>query len=305
MELRQLEAVREVVATGSVTAAAAVLHCTPSAVSQQLRAAERLAGTALVEKDGRGIRPTAAGRALAARAAEVALAVERARTAVEEFAGRPTGTVRVAAFQSAAELLFPPLLAAMAAHEGITVECVEADVAQEDFIDVTARAEVVVAHRPDRSAPFVAPDLHVTRLLREPLDVAVPPGHRLAGHDGVTPADLVGETWISVHEGFPIAGALHELEARTGRPFDIRHRINDFHVIEALVASGEGVALLPRFAAGSGRDPRLRLLPLRGLRAGRLVEALARADRAERRVVRTVLRELREQAAVVASSNSS
>jgi DNA-binding transcriptional LysR family regulator len=298
MDLRQLEAVREVVATGSVTGAAAVLHCTPSAVSQQLRIAERLAGTALVERDGRGVRPTPAGRALAARAAEVAVAVERARAAVEELAARPTGTVRVAAFQSAGELLFPLLLAAVADHDGIEVECVEQDVAQDAFLPLTAGHDVVLSHRPGRSAPFAAADVQATRLFREPLDVALPPRHPLAELTELGPADLVDQTWISVHAGFPIDAVLRDLAARSGSVFTVRHRVNDFHLTAALVAAGQGIALLPRHTTGAVASGVV-LRPLRAPRPHRVVEALTRADRAERRVVRTVVRILREQADAV------
>lgn len=297
MDLRQLEAVREVVATGSVTGAAAVLHCTPSAVSQQLRIAERLAGTTLFERDGRGVRATPAGRALATRAVDVAVAVERAKAAVEDHVGHPTGTVRVSAFQSAGELLFPRLLAATGCREGVEVECVENDVAQDAFVGLTATADVVIAHRPGRSTPFAEPGLTVTPLFREPLDVALPAGHPLAGHDELGPGDLADEPWITVHEGFPIAGVVAELAARSGSVFTIRHRINDFHVTEAMVAAGQGIALLPRYAVGARPGGQVVLRPLRGIRPARLIEALVRADRAERRVVRTVLRDLREQAA--------
>lgn len=297
MELRQLEAVREVVATGSVTGAAAVLHCTPSAVSQQVRLAERLAGTALFERDGRGVRPTPAGLALAAGAVDVAVAVERARAAVAEHAARPTGVVRVSAFQSAGELLFPRLLAASAQHDGVEVECLEHDVARDAFVALTATVDVVVAHRPARSAPSADAGLRVTRLFREPLDVALPPDHPLADRDELDPADLVGEPWITVQQGFPIAEVVDELAARSGSLLTVRHRINDFHVTAALVAAGQGVALLPRYCTGSRTGHDVVLRPLRGPRPARLVEALVRADRAERRVVQTVLRDLEEQAA--------
>ncbi|MHA3701738.1 LysR family transcriptional regulator [Jatrophihabitans sp. YIM 134969] len=303
MDLRQLEAVREVVATGSVTGAAAILHCTPSAVSQQLRIAERLAGTALVERDGRGVRPTAAGRALAARAVDVAVAVERAKAAVADHAARPTGTVRVSAFQSAGELLFPRLLGAVEA--GVEVECAENDVGTDGFLALTASADVVIAHRPARSAPFAEPGVSVTRLFREPLDVALPPGHPLAARDEVGPADLADEPWITVQEGFPIAAVVDELAARAGTTFTIRHRINDFHVAEALVAAGQGVALLPRYVLAARPGGQVVSRPLRGPRPARWVEALVRADRVERRVVRTVLDTLREQAAAVVRAGTS
>lgn len=302
MDLRQFEVVREVVGTGSVTAAAQVLHCTPSAVSQQLRAAERAAGVALVEKDGRGLRPTPAGRALAAAAADVAVAVERARAACDDYAERPGGTVRVAAFLSAGELLFPRLLAGLAQrpeHGGIVVECVEEDVAQDEFPDATARSDIVLSHRPRRSPPWRVPGVRATLLLHEPLDVALPVTHPLAARPDVAPADLAGEDWITVRPGFPIANVLTELESRAGTAFAVRHRINDFHVTEALVAAGHGVALLPRYTSDDRAGTRFVLRPVRGLHAGRTIEALVREDRAQRRVVRAVLRELRAQAASI------
>ncbi|MGI3784594.1 MAG: LysR family transcriptional regulator [Janthinobacterium lividum] len=302
MELRQLEAVREVVATGSVTGAAAVLHCTPSAVSQQVRIAERLAGTTLFERDGRGVRPTPAGLALAARAVDVAVAVERARAAVAEHAARPTGVVRVSAFQSAAELLFPLLLGVAARHDGVEVECVEQDVTQDAFVPLTASADVVVAHRPARSVAFADVGLRIMRLMREPLDVALPRDHPLADREEIGPADLAREPWITVQEGFPIAKVVDELAARSGSVFTVRHRINDFHVTAALVAAGQGVALLPRYCTDVRPVHRVVLRPLRGLRPARLVEALVRADRAERRVVQTVLQDLQEQAAGVVAA---
>ncbi|WP_249670714.1 MULTISPECIES: LysR substrate-binding domain-containing protein [Cellulomonas] len=79
----------------------------------------------------------------------------------------------------------------------------------------------------------------------------------------------------------------------------IVHRVNDFHVVEALVEAGHGVSLLPRYAFGGGA--RVRLVPLAGVRAGRRIDALVRRDRAERLVVRRVLDELRALAADLGS----
>ena len=75
------------------------------------------------------------------------------------------------------------------------------------------------------------------------------------------------------------------------------HRVNDFHVVEALVAAGHGVSLLPRYTFGGGAH--VRLVPLAGVRAGRRIDALLRRDRAERLVVRRVLDELRALAAEI------
>jgi DNA-binding transcriptional LysR family regulator len=298
MDLRSLETLRAVRTQGGVTAAAAVLHLTPSAVSQQLAALAREMGVPLTERVGRGLQLTPAGVALAEAAGEVAVAVERARAACGEFLDTPQGTVRVSAFQSGARLLLPDLLTRVARIGGITLECSDEDVALADFAALTDRVDIVIAHRPDGGADWAAGrgGLRVVPLLREPLDVAVAAGHPLAGRGPVRPEDLVDQDWITVREGFPVATVLDAVAARSGTAPRITHRINDFSVVEALVAAGHGVSLLPRYSSGS--HPGVRLLPLAGVRAGRRVDALLRPDHAERLVVRRVLGEL---AAVAAS----
>ncbi|WP_258724285.1 LysR family transcriptional regulator [Cellulomonas sp. NS3] len=294
MDARLLETLRAVHDHGGVTAAAAALHVTPSAVSQQVRVLQREVGAVLLERVGRGVRLTPAGAALAGAAVDVAVALERARAAVDAHRAEPRGTVRVSAFQSAAQMLLPGLLTRVARLGGIALECSDEDVAQAEFGVLTADFDVVVAHRPDGSAGWGG-GLRVEPLLREPLDVALWPGHPLAQRATLEPADLAGEDWIAVREGFPVAAVLNELAALAGSPPRIVQRINDFHVVEALVAAGHGISLLPRYTSGAAPD-RLCLVPLAGVRAGRRIDALLRPDRAERLVVQRVLGELRAQA---------
>jgi DNA-binding transcriptional LysR family regulator len=296
MDPRELETLRAVRRHGGVTAAAATLGLTPSAVSQQLAALQRRAGVPLTRRVGRGLRLTPAGEALAEASVAVAVALERARSACDEFLTRPVGVVDVCAFQSAAWLLLPNLLDRVARLDGITVRCTDEDVAQDDFVALTDRIDIVVAHRPDPGPawPEQGAGVRVVPLLREPLDVAVPVGHPVAGAERVTPAELRDEEWITVREGFPVAAILAAAAGTVGPP-RISHRINDFHVVEALVAQGHGISLLPRHSCG--RTPGVRMVPLAGVRAGRSIEALVRADRAERLVVRRVLAELRAVAA--------
>jgi len=292
MDVRQLETLRAVRAHGGVTAAAAVLHLTPSAVSQQLAALQRDTGVPLTRRVGRGLRLTPAGEALAEAAVDVAVAVERARAACASFLDRPHGTVRVSAFQSGAQLLLPGLLTRVQALGGIDLQCSEEDVAQGDFAALTDRLDVVVAHRPDGDPGWggAGSPVRAVPLLREPLDVAVPLGHRLAERDAVRPDDVAGEDWITVREGFPVAAVLDAVAVHAGRAPRVVQRLNDFHVVAAFVAAGHGVSFLPRHTGGS--HPGVRLVPLAGVAAGRRIDALMRPDRAERLVVRRVVDEL-------------
>ncbi len=293
MDVRALEALRAVRSQGGVTRAAAVLHLTPSAVSQHLASLTRAAGVPLTERVGRGLRLTDAGLALASAADDVAVALERARAAVRDQQQAATGIVRVSAFSSGGELLLPGLLTRLAGT-GVDVECTDEDVPLDGFAPLTDRLDVVIAHRPEGERAWTGtPGLRVVPLMREPLDVAVPLAHPLAhpladalATGGVTPADVAGERWISTKEGFPVDGVLRAIVEGPR----VVSRVNDFHVVLELVAAGHGVALLPRYTCG--RHPGVRLVPLLGVRAGRQVDALVRAEVAERPVVRRVLSEL-------------
>ena len=139
--------------------------------------------------------------------------------------------------------------------------------------------DVVLTHRDDRTPLRPDPRVVVRTLLREPIDVVVAADHPLAGHAAVHPAELADEDWISVRGGFPVDDVLLSIAAVTAVQPRITQRLNDFRVIESLVAAGCGVALMPRWAV---TDPRLAVLPLADVRAGRVYE-LATRPHAERR----------------------
>src|SRR3954471_12284066 len=105
VDVAHLEVLRELSEHGSVTAVARALNLSPSAVSQQLKQLQRRLDVGLVERAGRGLRLTDAGRALAGIAATVATALARAEADWEGYRGGVAGTVRLATFHSAGELL--------------------------------------------------------------------------------------------------------------------------------------------------------------------------------------------------------
>jgi DNA-binding transcriptional LysR family regulator len=298
MDARHLALLRELADRRSVTAVAAATHRTASAVSQQLRTAERDLRVALVEPAGRGLRLTDAGRLLAEGAVEVETALARVEARLDEFRGRPSGTVRVAALTSAAECLVTPALVRLAA-EGIDIELSDTDVSEEDYATLAADHDVVIGHSLLSAVPRGAEHLARTVLAREPLDVALPSGHALAARDVLTPRDVVDEPWIGVPLGYPFASVLDGLERVSGRPVRVVQRVRDNRVVEALVVAGVGVALLPRFTSRPREG--LALRPLRGVNARRWVVALSRPDRAERAVVARAIAVLREAGAAVAT----
>ncbi|MFC7485219.1 LysR family transcriptional regulator [Knoellia sp. CPCC 206453] len=291
MDVRHLALLRELADRGSVTAVALATHRTGSAVSQQLRTAERDLGVRLVEPVGRGLRLTDAGRLLADAAVDVETSLARVEARLDEFRGRPTGRVRIASLTSAAEFLVPSALVALAA-KGIDIELSDTDVSEEDYASLAADHDIVIGHSLLGAIPRGSERLTHTVLAREPLDVALPADHPLAAKEHLSPRDVVGEPWIGVPAGYPFATVLDGVERVTGQRVHVVQRVRDNRVVEAFVAAGVGLALLPRFTTRPREGVVLR--PLRGVDARRWIVALSRPDRAERAVVRRTVTALRE-----------
>ena len=102
LDVRRMRVLREVAVRGSFSAAAEALSFTQSAVSQQIAALEREAGTTLVERNARGVRLTDAGRALVEHADAILARLAEAEAELEAIAGLRGGRLRMAAFESAA-----------------------------------------------------------------------------------------------------------------------------------------------------------------------------------------------------------
>lgn len=296
MDLRHLELLRELADRGTVTAVAEASFRSPSAVSQQLRAAERAFGTALVAQDGRRLRLTAAGRLLADGAVGVASTLAGLQRDLDGLRGAPSGVVTISALPSAAEFLVPPVIARLAGT-GIGVQLTDSDVAEADFAGRAADHDLVIGHTL-AGAPPGTEHLVVRAVVREPLDLAVPSGHRLAGRARVTAAELAGERWIGVPVGYPFDTVRMAIENAAGERLQVVQRLRDNRVVEALVALGIGCAVLPRFTTRP-RDG-LVTVPLTDAGAVRTIVALARPDRLQRSAVAVVLDALAEVGAAIA-----
>lgn len=299
MDERQLEILRELRDLGSVRAVAESLRITPSAVSQQLRLLQRPLPVPLTRREGRVLRLTEAGEELAAAAAGVASAMARARDVARGLAAAPAGTVALSAFNSAALAFFGPLAASFPSGCDVTVHLTDQDVSQHEFPRLTARYDIVIAHRLAHTPGWPA-TVRVTRLLDEPLDVALPPGHRLAGRETLTAADVVDGPWITTHDGFPVGAMLDTVAAIAGRPAIVHHRVNEFTVVADLVRAGAGLGFLPRWTQPTPDGVELR--PLAEAHVSRAVDALTRPERAVRPATRLVLARLAEIAGELRSA---
>ena len=257
LNLERLRVLQAVARHGSVTAAAAELHVTTSAVSQQLARLERESGTTLVERSGRGIRLTDSALLLAGHASAILAMAEEAQADVDAQAGAVAGRLVLACLPTATRGLAAPALGRLdAAHPALHVELTEADSSESVPALVQGAVDLVIAH--DWSnAPLSAPDgLTRTLLLEDRADIAVPDTHPLARQareqgDRAVDLDQLGPgPWIcgtpgtSCHDWLTFTLRSADLEPR------IAHTANEYATQLALVAAGLGVAVMPRLGRG-------------------------------------------------------
>ncbi|ADU50060.1 LysR family transcriptional regulator [Intrasporangium calvum] len=299
MEVRRLALLRELARRSTVTEVARAVSLTPTAVSQQLKLLEREAGVPLLRRVGRRLELTAAGRVLVNASTDLEVSLARLHGQWDAYRGELRGTVRLAVFPTAAQLLLPGTVRQLQAWPDVVLDIVETDVHGDRYPGLVDDVDLVVGHHATELAePAVGPGppratsrrprtwegLAVTELVVEPLDVAVSPAHRLSARASVRLDDVRRERWVSVPAGWPFDDALQRWFAGgDGEPV-VAHRFTDLRLQEAFVAADLGIALLPRFAADDRDGQRLVLLPTQDLALGRRVAVLSRRDHAERAV---------------------
>ncbi|MGI8522640.1 MAG: LysR family transcriptional regulator [Nocardioides sp.] len=194
--LTQLRSFLAVVHTGSVTGAADELVVTQPSVSAAVSALSAEVGTALTEREGRSVRPTPAGQAFAAYAADVVGLLEQGGRAAREAANAATREVRIAAVTTAAEHIVPPLLEAFSElHPDIALSL---DVGNRDRVFgrlLSRRSDLAIGGRPSGEA------IEGERFLANPVAIIAAPSDPLARRSSVPIAELGKRPWLLREEG--------------------------------------------------------------------------------------------------------
>ncbi|WP_020667078.1 LysR family transcriptional regulator [Amycolatopsis nigrescens] len=268
-DLTRLRVLAAVAKEGSVTAAAEALHYAQPSVSHHLARLEAEAGVPLVQRAGRGVRLTEAGRLLAERAEEILGHVESVHTELAAHAGLRTGRVRLAAFPSALATLVPAAAAHLAAeHPGIELSLTEAE--PPTAMTALRNGEVDVALVFEHRATEPADLRHTTLvpLLEEPLYLVTPADRDWRGPRSKL-ATYAGERWIA---GCTRCRAnLVAACAAAGFSPEIRFETDDYVAVQALVAAGLGVSMLSGLALTASRNPDVRIDRIPGKRRRVLV----------------------------------
>jgi DNA-binding transcriptional LysR family regulator len=297
LDVRKLRVLREVETRGTIAAAADALQYTPSAVSQQLAALQAEAGVTLVERVGRSVQLTDAGRRLVRHADEILWRLEEAEA---ELATRDAvrGTVRVSAFQTAALALLPPAIEELGErHPDLRVEYTEAEAEESLPLLAAGELDIAIAEEYDYLPRARDPRLHREELGRDPILVALPDSHRLARRGRPVPlAKLAREAWGSGRSDTLFADMILRVCRGAGFEPDLQYRANDLQILLEFVATGHAVSLAPGLG-NPGAIPGVTALPAAGQPLGRTIFTSVRRSSVRQPAVEALLGALQAGAA--------
>jgi DNA-binding transcriptional LysR family regulator len=255
LNVQRLRILREVVAQGSFSAAGEALSYTQSAVSQAVATLETEVGTALLERDRQGVRPTEAGAALIGHADGILARLDTAEADVAAIAGGRGGKLRIASFPTAGATLMPLAVARFSeAYPEVELSLAEGE---PDEIGPRLRAgefDLALLFEFHGVSEKLGSRVHRTELFEDPMHLALPEGHRLAEKPVVILEDLREEPWVQTSSASPCARHVVRSCHAAGFEPSVLFESDDYLTVMGLVAAGVGVALIPQLALAGARD---------------------------------------------------
>jgi DNA-binding transcriptional LysR family regulator len=253
LDVRRMRVLREVAVRGSFSAAAEALSFTQSAISQQIAALEREAGTTLVQRNARGVRLTDAGEALVRHAEAIMARLAEAEAELEAIAGLRGGRLRMATFESAASTLMPLAIAAFREqHPAVELSMSLAE--PEDSLPQLRSGDLDLAIVFDTAAVPVDASLDRRHLLEDPMYLALPRDHPLAHRRRVRLEDLAGEAWVAGSAGCECNRLMSRACAAAGYEPRIAFQTDDYTAMQGFVAAGVGVSLIAELGLQTVRE---------------------------------------------------
>jgi DNA-binding transcriptional LysR family regulator len=286
LDVTRLRVLVAVARHGSVTAAARALNYAQPSVSHHLARLEAETGTKLIQRAGRGIALTDAGRLLAERGAEVIGRLDAAESELAAYTGLRPGRLRLAAFGSAIGTIVPAAAALLRARDpGADLRLTEAEPAEalrmlrSGQVDVAvvfryaADAEAGEAPEPDDGIDLTE-GLRERLLLEEPVHLVIPEAGAASSAGPAELARYARHRWIAGCD--TCRAQLLRRCARAGFTPKIAFSTDDYVAVQALVAAELGVSTLPALCLRAARHPGVAAVPLPG--AYRYVSAVRYGD---------------------------
>lgn len=260
MTFGQLRTFVEVARAGSIRGAAAGLIVTEPTVSAAVSALQRELGVALLEREGRGVRLTPAGRELARYAAEILGLADTAARRVRETAGM-AGRLHLAAVTTAGEYVLPPILKVFrVANPEVQVRMEVGNRATTLELLLAREADLAIGGRPPKNAGVAG-----EAFLDNHLVVVAAPGHPLARGTSVDRELLGRETWLMRESGSGTRQTTEEFLAALGVESPSVMTLGSNGAVKQAAAAGLGVTLLSTHAvAAELATGTLARLPVRG-----------------------------------------
>ncbi|WP_405977366.1 LysR substrate-binding domain-containing protein [Streptomyces sp. NBC_00158] len=270
LDVRRLRLLRELARRGTIAAVAEALAFSPSAVSQQLTVLEREAGLPLLERTGRRVRLTPAAQNLVRHAEAVLERLEQADADLAEARSGLAGVLRVGSFPTATRAIVPAALLHLARrHPGLEPRVRETDPAAVAHALRAGDLDVALVHEYDFVPAPAEPGLATRPLYGEAMYLAAPAAPAVPHPAAATGADQGAvlrahqdEPWITATPGTLChAMTLRACQAAGFTP-RIRHEVDEFDTVLALVAAGQGVAVVPQLGMTGSADPAVALTRL-------------------------------------------
>jgi DNA-binding transcriptional LysR family regulator len=258
LNVGRLRVLTEVARRGSFSGAADALSYTQSAVSQQVATLEAEAGMTLLERQARGVRLTAAGQALVEHAEGILARLEAAEEELSAIAGLRAGKLRMASFPTAGATLMPLAIATFrSSYPAIELTLAEGE--PEEIAPRLRAGEFDLAllfefDEPDPGTEGVTGGVTRVELLQDPMYLALPSEHALAGKEGLRLEDLHGEAWVQTSRHSPCARHVVRSCHAAGFEPNVAFESDDYQTVQGLVAAGVGVALIPELALSVVRE---------------------------------------------------
>ena len=267
LDVRRVRVLCEVARQGSFSGAAASLGYTQPAISRQIALLEAETGATLVRRVPQGAVLTDAGRLVVERGEAVLARLNDIEDELKAMAGLEGGRLRLASFASAAAAIVPPAIAAYRDR----YPAVELSITMADPIDSlpllrAGELDLALSHDPlcgqqPGDGPLTTDlnqheaGLRLVHLFDDPMYVAMPAPHPLAGAPTLGLADFADEPWMlattrTCPDSRLFLRACHE----AGFEPRIAFQNDDYPAILGFVAAGVGVALVPDMVARSVRD---------------------------------------------------
>jgi DNA-binding transcriptional LysR family regulator len=255
LDVRRMRVLREVALQGSFSAAAESLSYTQSAVSQQIAALEREAGTKLVDRSARGVRLTEAGEAVVRHTDAVLARLADAEAELEAIAGLRGGRLRLASFPTAGSTLVPLAIATFRdRHPAVELSLVEAEPLDSVPKLKSGELDLALIFEPNGVTEEGGAGVDRVELLEDPMFVALPMGNPLAAKARLRLKDLAAEPWVNPTLSCPCSTLVQRACMAAGFEPHIAFESDDYLAIQGLVAAGVGVALIPDLALTTVRD---------------------------------------------------